>query len=78
MYPIAPIAECLAQGPTMWGQRGFSEQEKIRGVVVHHRNDVDQGRVVGPRLLNVYDKEFALCGRHGGGRRMVECRGPSS
>jgi hypothetical protein len=34
VYPIAPIAECLAKGPTVWGQRGFCEEDKIRGVVV--------------------------------------------
>jgi hypothetical protein len=78
MYPIAPIAEGPASGPTTWGQRSFCEEEKIRGVVVQHRNDIDQGRAVGPRLLNVYGKEFEFCGRRGGGRRVVVCRGPSS
>jgi hypothetical protein len=34
VYPIAPIAESLAKGPTMWVQRGFREEEEIRGVVV--------------------------------------------
>jgi hypothetical protein len=58
VYPIAPIAECLAKGPTMWGQRSFCEKKKNRGVVVHHRNDVDQGRGVGPRLLHVYGKKL--------------------
>ena len=58
LYPVASIAECLAKGPIMWGQRGFCEKEKIRGVLVHHRNDVDQGRGVGPRLLHVYGKKL--------------------
>ncbi len=34
LYPVAPIAECMAKGPTTWGQRGFCKEEKIRGVVV--------------------------------------------
>jgi hypothetical protein len=34
VYSIAPIAERLAKSPTMWGQRGFCEEEKIRGVLV--------------------------------------------
>jgi hypothetical protein len=78
VYPTAPIAECLAKGPNTWGQRRFYEEEKIRGVVVQHRIDVDQGRAVGPRLMNVYGEEFELHGRRGGGRRVVGCRGPSS
>ena len=40
-YLIALVAECLAKGPTMWGQRGFREEEKVRVVLVHQRNDVD-------------------------------------
>ncbi len=78
VYPIAPIAECLAKGPTMWGQRGFCEKEKVRGVLVHHRNDVDQGRVVGPRLLDVYCKESEFDGHLGEGRRLVGCSDPRS
>ena len=76
VYPIALIAERLEKGPTMWGQRVFCEEEKIRGVVVQHRNDVDQGRDVGPRLLNVYGKEFEFYGRRVGGCGMVGYRGP--
>ena len=76
VYPVAPIAERLEKGPTMWGQRCFCEEEKIRGVVVHHRNDVSQGEAVGPRLLKVYGKECKLYGRRGRGCRMVGCRGP--
>ena len=35
VYGVSPIiAECLAKGPTVWGQRGFCEEEKNRGVVV--------------------------------------------
>jgi hypothetical protein len=40
VYPIAFAGECLAKGPTMWGQQGFREEEKVLGVLVHHRNDV--------------------------------------
>ena len=77
-YSISPIADCLAKGPTMWRQRGFCEEEKIRGLLVQHRNDVDQGKVVGARLLNDYGKEFEFYGCRSGGRRLVVCRGPSS
>ncbi len=58
VYPITLIAERLEKGPTMWWLWGFCEEEKIRGVVVQHRNDVDQGGAVGPRLLDVNGKEF--------------------
>ncbi len=40
VYPVAPVAECMAKGSTMWGQRGFRTVEKVRGVSVHHHNDV--------------------------------------
>jgi hypothetical protein len=78
VHPIAPFAECMAKGPTMWGQRGFCEEEKIRGVVVQHRNDVDQGMTVGLHLLNDYDKEFEFYRRRGGNLIVVGCWGPSS
>ena len=39
---------CMAKDPAMWGQRGFCEKEKVRIVLVQHRNDVDQGGAVGP------------------------------
>jgi hypothetical protein len=78
MYPIASIAECMEKGPTMWGQRGFCEEEKVREMLIQHRNDVDQGRVVDPRLLNIYGQEFEFDGRLGGGCRLVGCRAPSS
>jgi hypothetical protein len=78
VYPIAPIAECLAKGPTMREQRGFCEEEKIWGVGVQHRNDVDQGRAGGPRLLNVYGKKFEFYIRRGGGYGMVGYMSPVS
>jgi hypothetical protein len=78
VYPLAPIAERLEKGPTMWGQWGFCEEEKILGVVVQYRNDVDQGGAVGPRLFNVYNKEFKFYGQRGGGCRMAWCRGQVS
>ena len=62
----------------MWGQPGFREEEKIRGVVIQHRNDVDHGGAVGLRFLTVYGEDFEFYGRRGGGRIMVGCRGPSS
>ena len=43
VYPVASIAECLAKGPAMWGQRDFCEKEKVRGLLVKHRNDVEEG-----------------------------------
>ncbi len=78
VYPVSSIAECLTKGSAMWGQRIFFEKEKVRGVLVQHRNYVDQGWAVGPRLLDIYGKEFEFDGRCGGGRRMVGCRDPSS
>jgi len=42
----------------MWVHRGLCEEEKVRGVLVQHREDVDQGGVVGPCLLSVDGEEF--------------------
>ena len=42
VYPIVHIAECIKKGPVVWGQRSFCEEQKVRGVLVQHRNDVDQ------------------------------------
>jgi len=43
VYPVAPIAERVEKGPTMWVHWGLREEEKIRGVSVEHRRaDVDQ------------------------------------
>ena len=78
VYPIAPIAKRLEKSPTMWGQRGFFEKEKIRRVVVHHRNDVGKGGAVGPRILNIYGKDFKFYSRRGGGYRLAGCGGPVS
>ena len=79
VYPVSSIAECLKKSPAMCaGQRSFCEKEKVRGVFVKHRNDVNQGGVVSPHLLNMYGKEFEFDARCSGGRRLVGCSGPSS
>jgi hypothetical protein len=41
VYPVAPIAEIEEKGPTIWVHWGLREEEKIRGVLVEHRDDVD-------------------------------------
>ncbi len=41
VYLVAPIVERLEKGPTMWGQWGLCEEEKIRKVLVQHRDAVD-------------------------------------
>ena len=51
----------------MWMQWDLCEEEKIRGVLVQHRADVDQGGVVGPCLLSVDGEEFEAFNRRGGG-----------
>ena len=58
------------------GVGGGGGKYHILQQVVQHRNDVDQGGAVGPRLLNVYGKEFKFYGRRGGGCRMAGSRGP--
>jgi len=73
VYPVTSIAECLTNSPAMCGQRSFCEKEKVRGVLVKHRNDFDQGGVVSPRLLDVYGKEFEFNPCCGGGRMLVRC-----
>ena len=39
---VYPIAERVEKGPTMWVHWGLREEEKIRGVLVDHRDDVNQ------------------------------------
>ena len=69
--PIAPIAERVEKGPTMWVQWGLCEEEKIRGVLVQRRDDVDQGGAVGPCLLSVDGEEFEAFDRRGGSWSMA-------
>ena len=78
MYLVAPIAERLEKGPTMWGQWGLSEEEIIQGVLVQHRDDVSQRGDVGPRFLSVYGEEFEVYGRRRGGCRMAKSSCPVS
>ncbi len=47
----------------MWVHWGLREEEEIRGMLVQHRNDVDQGGAVGPCFLSVDGEEFELRGR---------------
>jgi hypothetical protein len=42
VYPVAPIAERVEKGSTMWVHWCFHEEKKIRGVWVKHIGDVDQ------------------------------------
>ena len=65
VYHVAPIAERVEKGPTMWVEWGLCEEEEIRGVLVQHRDDVDHGGAVGPCLLSVYGEEFVDYGRRG-------------
>ena len=66
MDSIAPIAERVDWGPTMWVRWGLCEERKIRGVLVHHRDDVDQAGAIGPCLLSVDGEELELFDRRGG------------
>ena len=50
---------------------GFREEDKIRRVLVQHRDDVNQRGAVGPRFLNVYDQKFEGYGRRVGGCRVA-------
>ena len=61
----SPYCGVLGEGPHYVGQRSFCEKEKVRGLLVQHRNDVDKGRAVGPSLLIIYGKEFEFNGRLG-------------
>ena len=70
VYPVAPVAERLKKGPTMGGQWGLREEENIWGVLVQHRDDVDQRGTVGPRFFCVYGEESEGYGRRGGGCRI--------
>ena len=72
VYLVAPIAERVEKGPIMWVQWGLCEKEKLRGVLVQHRDDVDQGGVVGACLLSVYGEEFEVFDRRGGGWSMAK------
>ena len=71
VYPIAPIAEHMEKGPTMWGQWGLCEEKKVRAVLVQHRDDVNQRGVVSPCLLSVDGKEFVFYNSREGGCRVA-------
>jgi len=76
VYLVASIAERVDKGPTMGMQWGLCEEEEIRGVLVQHRDDVDQGGTVGPCLLSVYGEEFEVFDRRGGGWSMARSSFP--
>ena len=42
VYSVALIAERVEKGPTIWVHWGLRQEEKIRGLLVEHRDDVDQ------------------------------------
>ncbi len=56
-YLISPIAEIVEQGLVVWVKRGLCKEEKVWGVSVQHRDDVDKGGAVSPRLLCVDSEE---------------------
>ena len=58
VYSVAPIAECVDYGPTMWVHWGLYEEKQIRGVSVHRCDDVDQGGAIGPCLLSISGEEL--------------------
>ena len=58
----------------MWVHRGLCEKEKIWRVLVHHRDDVDQGGVVGTCLLSVDSEKFEPNGPRGRVRGMSRGR----
>jgi hypothetical protein len=78
VYPVISIAECLTKSPAMCGQWSFCEKEKVSGVLVKHRNDVDQEGAASPRILDVNGKEFEFNPRCGGGRMLVRCESSGS
>jgi hypothetical protein len=78
VYPAVPFAERVEKGPTVWVQWSLCEQEKIRGVLVQHRDDVDQGGAVGPCLLRVDDEEFEAFDHRGGGWSVAKSSVPIS
>ena len=62
---VAPIADRVEWRPNTWVRWGLCEEQKIRGVLIHHRDDVDQGGAVGPFLLSVDGKELQPYDRRG-------------
>ena len=78
LYPIAPLKERVEKGPTMWVQWGLCEEEKTRGILAQHLDDVDQGGAVSPCLLSVDGEESQAFDRRGGGWSMAKIRVPVS
>ena len=66
VYPLAPTAERVEKGLTMWMHWCLCKEKKIRGVLVQHCDDVNKGRAVGPCLLNVDGEELESFARIGG------------
>jgi len=50
----------------MWVHCGLCEEEKVAGVLVHHRNDVEQGGIGGPCPLRIDGEEPEPYGRREG------------
>ena len=60
---VAPIVERVQQGPTMWVHWGLCDEEIIRRMSVHHRDDVYQGGAINTYLLSVDGEQFEPIGR---------------
>ena len=65
VYLVPSIAERVEQSPTMWVQGSLSEKDKVRGLLVQHRNDVGQGGDVGPCFFSVDGEKREPNGRRG-------------
>ena len=71
VHSVESAEKRLKKGPAMGGQWRLREEEKIRGALVQHRDDVDQRGAVGPRFFSVYGEDIEGYGRRGGGCRMA-------
>jgi len=56
----------------MWVHWGLREEKQIRGVLVNHCDDDDQGRAIVPYLLSVDGGELELFACRGGVWSLVE------
>ncbi len=68
---ILPVAEYMEWGTTVWVHRCLREKEKVRGVCVHHGDQICQRRTIGACFLGVNSEEREVLPLVGGSKQVM-------